>query len=68
MRVVLPEAVGLAPSAEEEYRCEAQWAVAELSLAADQVLREICGSDLRPTLPARVGLVAIWVVSVVSMS
>jgi len=67
MGVLLPEAVGLAPSVEEEYRCEAQWAAAELSLAADRVRREICGSDLCPTLPARVRLVSVWVVSVVSM-
>ena len=63
MRVLLPEAVGLAPSVEEEYRSEAQSAAAELSLAAGRVLREICGSDLRPTLPARVG----WGVSLLSM-
>ena len=67
MCVVLLEAAGLAPNVEEEYRCEAQWAAAELSLAADRVLREICGSDLRPTLSAPVGFVAVWVVSVVSM-
>ncbi len=59
MRVALPEAAELAPSVEEEYRCEAQWAAEELSLAADRVLREICGSDLRPTLPARGGLVEV---------
>ena len=67
MRVLVSEAVGLAPSVEEEYRCEERWAAAELSLAADRVLREIFGFDLRPTQPARAGLVAAWVVSVVAM-
>ena len=67
MHAALPKGAGPVPGFEEEYRCEAQPAAVELSLAADQVLREICGSGLRPTLRARVGRVAVWVVSVASM-
>ena len=67
MRVALPEAAELAPSVEEEYRCEAQWAAEELSLAADRVLREICGSDLRPIAVAPVELVEVFVASMSSM-
>ena len=67
MRVALPEAAELAPSVEEEYRCEAQRAAAELSLAVDPVLQGICGSDLRPIAVAPVELVEVFVASVSSM-
>jgi hypothetical protein len=65
MRLGLRAAVAQAPSAEAQYRCEAQPAEAGLKMAVDPVLREICGSDLRPILPARVGLVEVFVASVI---
>jgi hypothetical protein len=67
MRAALPEAAGLAPSVEEEYRCEVQRGQAGLSLAAGRVLREICESDLRLILSARVELVAVFAASVMPM-
>jgi hypothetical protein len=66
-RVELQGAGAQAPAAEAEYRCEGQPVLAGLTLAAVPALREICESDLRLILPARVGPVAVWAASVVSM-
>jgi hypothetical protein len=49
--LALREAVAQVPGVEVEYRYEGEPAEAELNLAADPALREICESDLRP-IPA----------------
>jgi hypothetical protein len=49
------EAVALAPAVEAEYRRGARPAEAELNLAADPMLQEICEFDPRLTLLANVG-------------
>jgi hypothetical protein len=64
----LPEVVAQAPGVEAEYLYEAQRAAAELNLEVDPVLREICGSDPHPILPARLELAEVFVASVVLAS
>ena len=64
----LQEGVAQAPAAVAELPCEAQPAVAVLSLQAVPELREISESDLRLILPARVELVAVFVASAIPMA
>ena len=64
---LLRVAVAQAPAVEAEYRCETQQVEAELSLAADPVLRGIYESDLRPIPVVPVELVEAFVASVSSM-
>jgi hypothetical protein len=61
----LREAVAQAPAVEAEYRFEAQRVEAGWTLAAALMLREICESDLRPILPARVELMAVFLAPVI---
>jgi len=51
-----------------EYRCEGEQAEGELNLAADPVLRGTYESDLRPTLPASAGSVAVFVALAIPMA
>jgi len=65
--LALPEAVAQARVVGAEYRFEAQSAEADLSLAADPVLRGIYESDLHRIPVAPVELVEVFAVSVRSM-